>query len=219
MLGSGREADVFALDARRVLRRYRDGSDATAEAEVIAYVAGLGFPVPEVYEVAGPELVMERLHGKSALTAMVEGELTVVDAAELLADLHHRLHALPPRPAADPGSRVLHLDLHPDNVMLTERGPVVIDWRNGTDGPPDLDIAHTALLVAQVAVDDGNELAEPAREFVRAFLEKAGGDPVRMLDRAVAFRSGDPNLSAAELAQLPAAARLISDRSVGGGKG
>jgi aminoglycoside phosphotransferase (APT) family kinase protein len=32
----------------------------------------------------------------------------------------------------------LHGDFHPGNVVLTQRGPVVIDWRNTTEGPPDL---------------------------------------------------------------------------------
>jgi hypothetical protein len=51
---AGREADVFALDDGRVLRRYRTGADATGEAEVMAYAAGLGFPVPEVFRRTAP---------------------------------------------------------------------------------------------------------------------------------------------------------------------
>lgn len=49
-IASGREAGVFALDDDRVLRRYRRAADVTEEAEAMAYVAGLGFPVPAVYE-------------------------------------------------------------------------------------------------------------------------------------------------------------------------
>ena len=32
------------------------------------------------------------------------------------------------------GGQVLHLDLHPGNVMLTDDGPFVIDWSNGCAG-------------------------------------------------------------------------------------
>ena len=46
--------------------------------------------------------------------------------------MHNRLHVVeaPPglRTGFGPGRAVLHLDLHPANVMLTSRGPVVIDW-------------------------------------------------------------------------------------------
>jgi hypothetical protein len=34
-LASGRDADVFAIDAGRVLRRYRTGGDVSAEARVM----------------------------------------------------------------------------------------------------------------------------------------------------------------------------------------
>jgi len=43
---------------------------------------------------------------------------------------------VPPRSAVS-FARIVHLDLHPENVMLTVSGPVVIDWRNATDGDPD----------------------------------------------------------------------------------
>jgi hypothetical protein len=59
-VGSGRDADVFAIDARRVLRRYRRGGDVAAEAAVMPYVAGRGFPVPRVYRADGADLVMDR---------------------------------------------------------------------------------------------------------------------------------------------------------------
>ncbi|MFI0517473.1 phosphotransferase [Streptomyces sp. WSLK1-5] len=66
--------------------------------------------------------------------------------------LLHRLHSVPARVSADPANRILHLDLHPDNVMLTSGTPVVIDWRNTEEGPPGLDWGMSALILAQVAV-------------------------------------------------------------------
>ncbi|MEH0973809.1 phosphotransferase [Micromonospora sp. CPCC 205546] len=157
-LASGRDADVYAIDDRRVLRRYRAGGDVAAEARVMAYVADLGFPVPAVYEAHGADLVMERIHGRTMLSALIAGELDAVEAARCLADLHDRLHALPPRLSKREDVRVLHLDLHPENVMLTSRGPLVIDWRNATEGPADLDVALSAVILAQVAVDEGPTL-------------------------------------------------------------
>ena len=51
--------------------------------------------------------------------------------ARLLAELHHRLHEIPaPENLGQTlrrGDRVLHLDLQPANVVMTRRGPVVLD--------------------------------------------------------------------------------------------
>jgi aminoglycoside phosphotransferase (APT) family kinase protein len=185
-IASGREADVFALDGGRVLRRYRRAADVTGEAEAMAYVAGLGFPVPEVFAAHGSDLVMERLDGPTMAQAVVAGDLAVEAGAALLADLLRRLHELPARPGAT--QPMLHLDLHPENVMLTGRGPVVIDWCNATDGPPDLDTALSALIVAQVVVEGSHPFAGPAGAFLDAFLRLAPGDPLRLLDEATALR-------------------------------
>ncbi|GFJ94944.1 hypothetical protein Prum_085860 [Phytohabitans rumicis] len=203
-MGSGRNADVFALDEQRVLRRYREGGDVAHEAEVMAYVAGRGYPVPAVHRAEGPDLVLERLDGPTMLAAFDAGTLDLDAGARLLADLHTRLHAVPPRGA----DCVLHLDLHPDNVILSARGPVVIDWRNATDGPADLDVALSALILAQVATTPG-QWSEPARALLPPFLRYAGGQPTRMLDRAVAMRAADPNQTAPEAAALTTAATLI----------
>ena len=43
--------------------------------------------------------------------------------------------------------RLLHGDLHPGNVLLGERGPVVIDWLDASAGPPAADVARTRLLL------------------------------------------------------------------------
>ena len=117
---SGRDADVFALDDDRVLRRYRSGGDVAREVAIMRKLEALGFPVPHVFEGAGTDLVMRRVHGPTMLGALTFGNLTVEAGAAILADLHRRLHQTP----------FVHLDLHPDNVMLADTGPIVIDWRN-----------------------------------------------------------------------------------------
>ncbi|WP_405425823.1 phosphotransferase [Micromonospora sp. NBC_00617] len=214
-LASGRDADVFAIDDRRVLRRYRHGGDVAAEAAVMAYVAGLGFPVPTVHQARGADLVMERLDGRTMLSALLAGEMDAVEAATCLADLQHRLHALPPRLGERDDARILHLDLHPDNVMLTSRGPVVIDWRNSTEGPADLDVALSAVILAQVAVEEDHHLAAPAATLLAAFLDRVGGGLLTVLDRALAIRRNDPALTGRERELLGAAAALITGHRSG----
>jgi hypothetical protein len=207
LIARGRDADVFALDGSRVLRRYRAGGDTAREAAVMRHVAGHGYPLPRVHESAGPDLVLDRVHGPTLLAALVGGEVAVRAGAELLADLHVRLHAVPPRP--DAGQGVVHLDLHPGNVLLGPAGPVVIDWRNAGDGPPELDLAVTALIMALVATDREHPMAGPAAELLSAFVHSANGDLRSGLPRAVELRRVDPNLTPGEKARLKAAAALI----------
>jgi aminoglycoside phosphotransferase (APT) family kinase protein len=192
-----------------VLRRYRRGSDTTREAATMAHVAAHGFPAPEVFTAAGTDLVMERLHGPVLLDAVSAGDHDTAYAARVLADLHARLHAIPSL-RGSPDDRVLHLDLHPANVVLTARGPVLIDWTNATDGPPDLDVALTAVILAQAAVEAGHVHATVATEMLAAFLEATGGQALPMLDRAVARRAADRSLTAAEVGLLDEAASLIA---------
>lgn len=47
-------------------------------------------------------------------------------------------------------SRVLHLDLHPFNVLVGDGGQVtgVLDWANAAAGDPDLDRARTWSILA-----------------------------------------------------------------------
>ncbi|HLI01049.1 MAG TPA: phosphotransferase [Acidimicrobiales bacterium] len=49
---------------------------------------------------------------------------------------------------AAPNDRLLHLDLHPFNILLDDRDQVsgVVDWANCAAGPPELDRARTATL-------------------------------------------------------------------------
>jgi uncharacterized protein (TIGR02172 family) len=44
------------------------------------------------------------------------------------------------------GNAVCHGDFHPDNVLMTDHGPVIIDWMTATRGHPLGDVARTALL-------------------------------------------------------------------------
>jgi aminoglycoside phosphotransferase (APT) family kinase protein len=210
LLATGRDADVFVIDDRRVLRRYRDGGDVTAEAAVMAYVVTFGFPAPRVYAAVGTDLVMERLAGTTMLAALVSDNIGVDEAAATLAELHWRLHELPARLSADPAARVLHLDLHPDNVILSPRGPVLIDWRNATEGPPQLDLALSALILAEVAVDKANAMAAAAHEMLIAFLRQVDDVQPAMLDRALAIRRANPTLMAEEVSRLAEAASIVS---------
>jgi hypothetical protein len=87
---------------------------------------------------------------------------------------------------------------------------MLIDWTNATDGPPDLDVALSAVILAQVAVDSGHPYATVAGDVLTGFLGATGEQALRMLDRALARRSADRSLTATEVGLLDEAAALIT---------
>jgi Ser/Thr protein kinase RdoA (MazF antagonist) len=100
--------------------------------------------------------------------------------------------------------RLLHLDLHPRNVLLSPRGPYVIDWANAARGPAALDPALAiAVFVPARAQFPGIRaaidrfIAEFASHFDRAELDAA-------MPLAVELRSRDANVTERERAELAA---------------
>ena len=180
LLGQGRHADVFEHGPGTVLRRYRTGQPAGPEAELMAHARRHGYPAPEVVAVDGASIVMERVDGPSLLQAMVRRPHRLAAYAALLVDLHRRLHAIDaPASAARPfggGESLLHLDLHPGNVVLSDRGPVVLDWGYAAAGPPAFDLAHTWLEMATAEVPAGGVTrvvgAIGRGAFIRLFVRR-----------------------------------------------
>ncbi|MHB1489584.1 MAG: phosphotransferase [Cellulomonas sp.] len=210
LLASGSWSDVFILDHERLLRRNRHHDVSAREVELLRHVSDAGFPAPTPFAVDGPDLVLERLHGPTLLQSLAAGETRLSAGAQILADLHARLHAVTPPADAATGQVVVHLDLHPANVILTETyGPALIDWTGAALGEPDLDLAVTAIVLAEVAVDEEVEYARGAHILLLAFLAACGGDPAAHLDEAVRSRLSTRVLDQDERALLPAAAELV----------
>lgn len=297
LIGEGRTADVFALDARRVLRRYRGGESAMDEARLMAYVRSHGFPTPEVFDAAGPDLVMERLDGPSLFADLSRRPWRILRCGGVLAALHDQLHDIPaptwltpashlttpeevanttntpgatgspnpnpgtnaptePGPAGEartPGGaraasttqgtgpvrgagvagfasravstdgefasgtgsvseagpvggaaashRVLHLDLHPLNVIMTPSGPSVIDWCNARAGDPAFDVATTFVLMTTAELPS-TAVRLGVKALTWAFLRASRTDPgPRVVDAALA-RIRDPNTTPSEVERL-----------------
>ncbi|MFD6278215.1 phosphotransferase [Streptomyces sp. NPDC060209] len=217
LLGSGRTADVYALDGSWVLRRYRHDIDTTGELAVMSYLSASGFPVPRIGPPAAEslptDLVVQRLTGPTLAEALLAGTVTEGEGADLLARLLRELHAIPPRLSQDPDDRILHLDLHPENVILAPEGAMVIDWLTTREGPPALDRAMTSLILAQVALDPSFPAGPQLQDLLAALLSRFaadGGVPADALARATALRAQDPQLTAHETAVLDEAAELVA---------
>ncbi|MGW3443059.1 phosphotransferase family protein [Streptomyces sp. NPDC001076] len=207
LLGSGRSADVYEIDEAWVLRRDRDGwGDAAAEGAVMTYVREHGYPAPRVRPSGSrTELVVERLSGPTMLAALLAGETDAAEGGALLASLLRRLHAVPGRDPADPGARVLHLDLHPDNVMMTPDGPRVIDWTNAEDGPPGLDWGMSAVILAQAALG----VHPLAHDLLAALLADPGELTEEGLTEALRRRAANPTMTRDEVEVLGEAGQLV----------
>jgi aminoglycoside/choline kinase family phosphotransferase len=200
---------VYDLGDGRVLRRHKDGRPATKQAELLRYAAAHGYPVPTLYDVGGPDLVLEKLEGPEMQAVL--RPWNVVRHARVLAALHERLHAIPPMPGLEAAfgapTSLLHLDLHPRNVLLTARGPVVIDWANAANGPAQADVALMYVIGATSRIDGPLALTMLLRAFRRRFLDAfvaAAADQsfARILPAVAAWRKRDPNVAPNEQAAI-----------------
>jgi uncharacterized protein (TIGR02172 family) len=108
-----------------------------------------------------------------------------------------RLQALPDPPT------LCHGDFHPGNVIVTGRGPVVIDWMTACSGSPWADVARTNLLLT-VGPRNAGKLLSPVIRLAIDFYHQA------YLRR---YLAGNPDLNheADRWAPFIAAARLSEE--------
>ena len=164
-----------------------------------------GYPVPRVLEVTADALVLERIEGRTMAQELRRRPWMVRRHAALLARLQQRLHEIPAPSglaAVSEDDRLLHLDLHPENVILSPSGPVVIDWTNARRGDPPLDVALTWVIVATSGGPFG-------RVFLRWFLPHFDREELlRWLPVAAERRVADVNVTDRERA----AVRILVER-------
>jgi aminoglycoside phosphotransferase (APT) family kinase protein len=214
LLAAGRDADVYEYGDGAVLRRSREGRSLLVEARILEFLQAHGYPVPKVLEVSddGADLVMERIHGPTMVDAIGHRPWTLHRSARELTELHVRLHELdaPTYLAAAPvgsGTRLLHMDLHPLNVMMGPTGPVVIDWTGARAGDPYVDVAMAWVLMAAGEVPSSGLKAAFVNwgrgRLVSRFL--SGFDRAALVERlreVVEHKSKDPHMSSKEVAAM-----------------
>ena len=93
--------------------------------------------------------------GRELLTGLLRNAPRLTD--EVRERLLEKLEQLPDANA------ICHGDYHPDNILMTRRGPIVIDWMSVTRGHPLADVAGTYLLFR--VVEDPSELGKLTRGF------------------------------------------------------
>lgn len=203
LIAKGRAADVYEYGDGLVLRRYRTPHDCLYEAAVMQFVGDHGFPVPAVAEVAGGDIVMQRVDGPTMLDAFSRRPWRMFRYARLLARLMHQLHTIPAPlwlvPKLGGGDVIVHLDLHPDNVMLTSEGPMVIDWTNAGRGKAEAEVADLWLIMANAEIPERGFMTRLLRAgrsiFLGSFMKYFDRDAVRAQLRVAAeHRLRDRNL-------------------------
>jgi aminoglycoside phosphotransferase (APT) family kinase protein len=184
------------------------------EARTMVYLRDQGFPVPAVEELAddGADLVMERIDGPSMVDALARQPWTIRRQARMLAELHIELHEIAPpdflpRAPVGAGERIVHMDLHPLNVIVGPTGPVVIDWTNAGVGDPNIDVDLAWVLMAAGQIPGNRAVAALAGRFrallVNGFLSHFDrAELIGPLRDTVTWKVQDLNMSDAEVAEM-----------------
>jgi aminoglycoside phosphotransferase (APT) family kinase protein len=207
-LAEGRDGVIYEHGPGLVLRVVRDGRSLEHEARTMRWVHGHGVPCPRVHDVGDGWTVMDRIDGPTMLDWSTKPPFPIRRAAQALARLHDQVHAVPAPDwlpeATLPGDHVVHLDLHPLNVIMSPSGPVLIDWTNARRGDPALDVADTWVLFATAEAPDLSaveRLALPLlrRLFLFWFLRAGDRDAARRaIPAAAEARFWDRNHTDAE---------------------
>ena len=173
---------------------YKAGLPVPAVGEIIEIDGHLG----QVYEriegspmaedlLGMPEVDLDRVVRLAHVFAQVHAEIhacgnipELPSQRLLLATVIRRIAVLPPDLKAatlkaldemPEGDRLCHGDFHPYNVLMSPRGPIVIDWNNAHIGNPLEDVARSTLILSGVPVSQPS-YQSLIEQFNQAYLER-----------------------------------------------
>lgn len=104
-------------------------------------LAALHAQTHEVTSVEGVPSQRQRLHDKIRHAEGLEPDLKQAGLAVLA--------------GMPEGHTLCHGDFHPENVLITDRGPIIIDWIDATLGNPLADVARTSVILLGVRHSPG----------------------------------------------------------------
>jgi hypothetical protein len=109
-------------------------------------------------------------------------EKSIQETPELPADLKELcLGTLKDLPEGD---RLCHFDFHPDQIIMTKGGPVIIDWLTAFQGDPLADVARTSILSTMSQVQHlpwhtrvlvGLARSKMNRDYIKHYLSQSKG--------------------------------------------
>jgi uncharacterized protein (TIGR02172 family) len=68
------------------------------------------------------------------------------------------------------GNALCHGDFHPDNILMTSRGPIIIDWLDAARGHPLADVARSSLLFRLGEIPPGTR-GRALIELIRSWFQ------------------------------------------------
>jgi aminoglycoside phosphotransferase (APT) family kinase protein len=137
----------------------------------------LGPPEPDLGRIVELAHVSAEVHAKIHACSNIPAGLST---QRFLATVIQRIDVLAPELKAatlkaldemPEGDRLCHGDFHPYNVLMSPRGPIVIDWNNAHIGDPLEDVARSALILSGVAASQPSTQSRIG-QFNRAYLEQ-----------------------------------------------
>ncbi|HRW49502.1 MAG: phosphotransferase [Caldilinea sp.] len=141
-------------------------------------------------------------HTCRELPSQREALARAIDYAPALPD-HLRERALHRLDRLPGGAAICHGDFHPDNIVMTAQGPVIIDWMTATSGNPAADVARTMLLFRTADAPESNPVRaatlEQARHHFYATYRRAYAEQVHLT--AAETDAWLPVVAAARLAE------------------
>jgi uncharacterized protein (TIGR02172 family) len=171
------------------------GVHAPAIGEMVEVDGRLGI----IYErITGPAMLDAlahqpwRLHSLARQFAQVHATMHACARPELPSQRQSLSRAVEYAPGLDDGTRqrilaaldrmpggesVCHGDYHPGNIILSPRGPIVIDWMTTCHGNAVADVARTVLLLRIGVLPEGTPFAQRVmtplirRAFLAAYLK------------------------------------------------
>lgn len=115
------------------------------------------------------------------------------------------------------GQTLCHGDFHPGNVLISARGPVVIDWMTASLGSPWADVARSSMLLT-VGVKAAGDMVNPAIRLLSGQFHQAYLNRYRSLvhDGQAELARWQPVIAAARLdeqiePERSALLRMVSD--------
>lgn len=163
---TGRLWKVTTAEGVYGLRLALSEASAVAQRAAMAAAAAAGLPVPEVlrevHTPAGIGLVISWLPGTMVSEMLFQDAVRARRIGQRCGEVHRTLHTIPAPPPLTlstrwaeppfdplpPGDSLLHLDFHPNNVLI-DSGRVcgILDWENAIGGDPLLDLARTRCIM------------------------------------------------------------------------
>jgi hypothetical protein len=123
------------------------------------------------------EMHQLKISERAPLKSLKESLAEKIDRVSFLSS-EEKGHIIPLLSKLQDGSALCHGDFHPDNIIMSKRKMVTVDWITASIGNPNADVARTWLLLTMGTLPEGKSaielfLAKHLRDlFCRTYLKE-----------------------------------------------